>query len=226
MGYTPSTNFLVLMSFEVMENNGVGWDDATALAFLELNCRPSSSRDAPVPRGLNRDTSNRINNLIVAIGQEESVDSARHLVEGSSAQFKTARADYKAWYRYHLSRTVNKRMSAAMVAANASVVEAIGRQANDEFPTISTFPTNDIGPEFIGPVICNGMNVAREAIPLVRGLIQATLTRLRKHYNRGHDAILGKKQSGGDRDLESSAWMQAERLMHSESGHSALQDSF
>lgn len=216
MGYSASTNFIVLMSFPIMPTKGVAWDNETALTYLELACRPSSSRDDPVPRGLNRDTSRRINELILAIGATATVDAARRLVDGKSAQHKQGREAYRAWYKSTLSRNVNKRMAAAMAAASVSVVEVIGRQETDDFPQISTFPANDIGPEFIGPVICNGQNLANPASTLIKGLITATLGRLRKHYNKGHEVVFGKRVRGGDRDLESSVWMKAEVLMTSE----------
>ena len=96
-----------------------------------------------------------------------------------------------------------------MAAANMSVVEVIARQENDDFSQIATFPANDIGPEFIGPVICNGLNLVNPVSSLIKGLILATLGRLRKHYNKGHQVVFGKKMTGGDRDLGSSVWMKA-----------------
>lgn len=104
-------------------------------------------------------------------------------------------------------------MDAAMATANTTIPHLLSLQEDDSFPHTNAFNCNDIGTELIGGVICNGQVLSSKAIPLVKGLITATLGRVRKTYNKGQNVILGRKVSGG-RDLASSTWFVAERVMN------------
>jgi hypothetical protein len=210
--YNFSTNFLVLMSYQFMPGKGIAWNNEEALQYLSIPCRPSANQNDQIPPRLTRTTAKEISDLIEAIGTQKNIDKARALVEADTPKFHKARVAYIEWYRFYLSKQVNKRMDAAMAAASVTIPDLLSLQEDDSFPLTNAFNCSDIGTELIGGVICNGRVLSSKAIPLVKGLITATLGRVRKTYNKGQKFILGKKVKGG-RDLESSAWLTTERVM-------------
>ena len=211
--YNVSTNFFVLLSYEFMPGKGIGWNNPDALCCLGIPCRPSTVRSDPLPPKLNHSTSADIADLIVATTLKSSVDKARKFVEAEKPpKFNKGRAAFVDWYRAYLSHLVNKRMNATMAAAQCTIPELLSLQEDDSYPQTSAFNVNEIGTELIGSVICNGRVVSSSAAPLVKGLLTATLGRIRKHYYKGQNAILGKKVAGG-RDLQSSLWIKTETLM-------------
>jgi hypothetical protein len=211
--YNVSTNFLVLMSYEFMNGKGIGWDNAETLEYLKIPCRPSSNKSDHVPPHLTKKTAGEISDLIAEVGGQSSVDKARKFVEQSKSP--TGQAAYKEWYRAYASRQLNRRMNAAMAAAQNTIPDILRRQEDDTFPITHAFSSNDIGVELIGNVICNGLVLSNKASPLVNGLITATLGRVRKTYNKGQTVILGKKIAGG-REVGSSMWLKTDLLMKGE----------
>jgi hypothetical protein len=211
--YNVSTNFLVLMSYEFMNGKGIGWNNAEALQYLNIPCRPSATRSDPVPPNLNHTSAKEISDLIAAVVQKSNVDKARKFIEtGKQTVVTKGRAAHKEWYRAYASKQLNRRMNAAMAATQNTIPDILRLQEDDTFPITHAFSSNDIGVELIGNVICNGRVLSNKASPLVKGLITATLGRVRKTYNKGQAVILGKKLAGG-RDLGSSMWLKTELLM-------------
>jgi len=208
-----STNFLVLMSYEFMSGKGIAWDVAEALGYLDIPCRPSAIRTDPIPPKLNHTSAKEISDLIEAIGHKSNVEKARKFVETSELSVVTkGKAALMEWYRAYASKRINKRMDAVMMSTMNTIPDVLRLQEDDSFPITTAFNANDIGLELIGDVICNGQTLSSKASPLVKGLITATLGRVRKTYNKGQTIILGKKVAGG-RDLESSLWLKAHLVM-------------
>ena len=191
--FNLSTNFLVLMSYQFMPGKGIGWNNKEALHYLSIPCRPSANRMHPIPPHLTHTTAKEISDLINAIGQQKSVDKTRTFVQGETSTRSKAWDAYVNWYRFYLSKQVNKRMDAAMAAASTTIPELLMLQEDDTFPQTNTFNCSDIGTELIGRVICNGRLLSSRATPLVKGMITGTLGRVRKTYNKGQTIILGKK---------------------------------
>ena len=212
--YNVSTNFFVLMSYEFMPGKGIGWNNPDALCYLGIPCCPSAVRSDPLPPRLDHSAAKDISDLIVATSLKSSVDKARIFVQAETPPiFNKGRAAFVVWYRTYVSNLLNKRMNAAMAEAQCTIPELLSLQEDDSYPQTSAFNINDIGTELVGSVICNGRVVSSSASPLIKGLLTATLGRIRKHYNKGQKVILGKKVAGG-RDLESSMWIKTEMLMN------------
>lgn len=215
--YNVSTNFLVLMSYELMKDKGIGWDNEDALQYLDIPCRPSAVEQDPVPPKITGGEARQISELITAVSLQPSVDKARQFVESNERKnLDKARQVYVLWYRRYLCRQVNKRMNAAMIEAATTVPDILRLQEDDSYPLIGAFNVNDIGMELVGKVSWNGQILASNAAPLVRALFGAALARVRKTYTRGQAIILGKKV-GTSRALDGGLWLKAQLLMKRES---------